>query len=63
MFVLKRIKSKQALHEIQTLCEDGGNVINSEVFIHMLIFFVLESKYIRTDSDLLLNISLSVRQS
>ena len=24
--------------------KDGGNVINSEVFIHMLIFFVLELK-------------------
>ena len=32
-------------------------------FVFFLYFCVLESKFIRTDSDLLLNISLSVGQS
>ena len=44
--------------------QDGRIVIDYEGFVRIFnLFCVLESKYIRTDRDLLLNISLSVGQS
>ena len=42
--------------------QDGGILIDSEDFVHK-ICCVLESKYIRAGSGLLLNIALSVGQT
>ena len=58
-YIKYTFQSTQEIQKIKTV-QDGGIVIDARICSYFRSFCVVESKYIRTGSDLLLNLSLSV---